>query len=165
MVKLCLSVLVGCFIFCITSHAHAQQLQKTYKDWNVYTMMQNGQKVCYMASAPKSKKGNYTKRGEPYILITHVKKDVDEVSSSSGYPYKRGKEVIVEIDKKKNKLFTKGELAWAYDSLQDKKMIKAMKKGLNLKVRGTSQRGTYSTDTYSLKGFTSAYKKMVKLCN
>lgn len=152
------------FLISLSSFAHAQTHQGSFKDWDVYTMMQQGNKVCYIATAPKSKRGNYTRRGEPYVLVTHVASDVNEFSTSSGYPYKRGKEVTVEIDKKKYKLFTKGELAWAYDSPQDKAMIDAMKKGINMKIRGTSQRGTYSLDGYSLRGFTNAFNKMIQLC-
>ena len=43
-------------------------------------------------------------------------------------------------------------------------MIAAMKRGSQLKVRGTSTRDTYSLDTYSLLGFTAAYNAMLNAC-
>lgn len=146
------------------SSAQAQELDNVYGDWSVFTIQQNGKKVCYIASAPKKKTGNYNKRGEPYVLVTHIKSNVDEASASSGYPYKQGSEVNFSVGTKKYKLFTKGELAWAYDSKSDAAIIHSLKKGMKLTVKGTSKKGTYSNDTYSLKGFSKAYSRMKALC-
>lgn len=144
--------------------AAAQSLDRTYGAWNVFTMTQNGQKVCYMASYPRSQKGNYNKRGEPYVLVTHRGPSIDEVSVSSGYPYKVDSDVTVNIDGKVYKLFTKDDLAWAPDQSSDAKLVKSMKKGMNMEVRGNSRLGTYSKDKYSLSGFTKAHKRMKQLC-
>jgi len=150
----------------IASAASAQKLENVYKDWNVFTMKQGGKKTCYIASAPTKKEGNYNKRGEPYILVTHRSSNVDEVSISSGYPYKRKSEVTVSVDKNSAiKLFTKDDLAWAYNAKDDSKLVGQMKKGYKLQAKGTSQLGTYSVDTYSLSGFTAAYNRMKRLCN
>ena len=39
-----------------------------------------------------------------------------------------------------------------------------MKKGLELTVTGESSRGTITNDDYTLKGFTSAFNKLVDEC-
>jgi hypothetical protein len=39
-----------------------------------------------------------------------------------------------------------------------------MKRGTDMTVRGTSVKNTYSLDTYSLLGFTAAYKAMIDAC-
>jgi invasion protein IalB len=147
------------------NNASAQQFDKTYNDWSVYTITQSGKQVCYIASSPRKKTGTYKKRGEPYLLVTHISKTVDEVSASSGYPYKQGMDVVANVDEKKYNLFTKGELAWAYDSEQDGKMVTSMKAGKEMVIDGSSRLNTASTDTYSLKGFSAAYKRMKELCN
>lgn len=142
----------------------AQVLDSTHKNWNVFTINQDGKKICYIASLPKSKKGNYKRRDEPYFLVTHRGNKQDEVSTSSGYPYNQKKDVEVTIDGKKYKLFTKGELAWAPDSKQDNDMVVDMRKGNRMTVKGYSRLGTYSIDTYSLAGVTAAHKRMKALC-
>ena len=159
-----MSLLVVSAALFVFSPAYAQQLDNVYGDWSVFTIKQSNKKVCYIASAPKKKTGNYRKRDEPYVLITHIKGNVDEASTSSGYPYKKGSEVNFSIGRKKYKLFTKGELAWAYDTAEDATIVKSLKKGMKLMVKGTSLKGTYSNDTYSLKGFTKAYNRMKALC-
>lgn len=146
------------------STAHAQLLDSVQGDWNVFSMTQQGKKVCYIASAPKQKTGNYKHRSDPYVLVTHINTNVDEASTTSGYPYKQGSEVALTVEGKNYKLFTKGELAWAYDTSQDHQIVADMKAGSSLKVKGNSTKGTYSTDTYSLKGFTAAYNRMKALC-
>jgi invasion protein IalB len=55
-------------------------------------------------------------------------------------------------------------LAWAHDSAQDKDMIERMKAKSTMTVKGTSVKNTYSIDSYSLSGFTSAFKRMKELC-
>ena len=46
----------------------------------------------------------------------------------------------------------------------DNKVIYAMKKGLDLILTGESTRGTVTNDTYTLKGFTSAFNKLNEDC-
>ena len=155
-----LSIILGTF----GGLVHAQELHKTHGDWKVFTYKQGGEKFCYVASVPNKKTGNYTKRGEPFLLVTYRPSSTDEVSVSSGYPYKKKSTVKITIDKKSHKLFTEDERAWAYDAKQDAALIAAMKKGSSMEVRGTSKKGTYSADTYSLKGITAALSDMSKRC-
>lgn len=144
--------------------SQAQTHHNTYGDWNVYTVAQGGKTVCYITSAPTKKSGNYSSRGEPYTMITHRSANVDEVSVSSGYTYKDKSDVKTTIDGTQFNMFSKDELAWAYDEKQDSAMVSAMKKGSKMAVKGTSRKGTYSEDSYSLKGISKAYDKMKELC-
>ena len=43
-------------------------------------------------------------------------------------------------------------------------LVQSMIRGAKMVVRGTSWRGTKTTDTYSLKGFTAAYNKITETC-
>lgn len=143
--------------------AHAQKLETSVGDWNVMTMEKEGRQVCYIGSKPVDSTGNFKKRGEAFVLVTGRDAKTDEVSVTSGYPYAKDK-VSVEIEGKAFDMFSEEETAWAPDDKQDKAMIDAMKKGKLLVVKGTSEKDTGSEDTYSLKGFSSAYKDMKKRC-
>ena len=59
---------------------------------------------------------------------------------------------------------TEGERAWPRDPRDDNKLVRAMKGGLNMVVTGRSTRGTKTTDTYSLLGFTAAMNAIDKAC-
>ena len=57
--------------------------------------------------------------------------------------------------------YTEDDSAWTNN---DKEIIYAMKKGVDLTITGISKRGTKTMDTYSLIGFTTAYNKLAKDC-
>lgn len=149
--------------------AFTQSAHGVFGKWNVYSLNKNGEKICYLASFPTKKTGNYKSRGKPYALVTYRKNKKPEVSFSSGYPYKDNSNVRVSIDQKNiYQFFTTSEtpkVSWAKDSPTDIKVIENMKSGHNLKAKGTSQLGTFSEDVFSLSGFTKAYKKAKSMCN
>ncbi|MCH7937327.1 MAG: hypothetical protein IH994_09600 [Proteobacteria bacterium] len=151
-----------------TAPAHAQDAVPigNFGDWETYKESEGGKAVCYMGSQPKKAKGKYKKRGETYILVTHrpAEKSLDVISIKAGYTYQSGSEVDVVIGGATFKMFTDAGHAFAYDSKTDGAIVKAMIRGARMIVKGTSSRGTLTTDTYSLKGFTAAYKAINKAC-
>jgi hypothetical protein len=154
------AIFLATLALALAAPAFAKQYDSQFKDWSVYTH----EGSCYIVSAPTKQNGNYNRRGEPYLLITTKRGGTDEINASSGYPYKTNSEVTMTLDGRTHKLFTQGEHAWAYDTQQDAMLIRSMKAGSSLKLRGTSQRGTWSEDTYSLMGISAAYDRMKALC-
>jgi len=153
------------FASLIVTQAHARKLENLFDDWHVLSTMQDSKKVCYIASIPKHEEGSYKKRSEPYLLVSLFNKRKAEISVSSGFEYKSGSVIGIIIgDKKFSLKKLQGERAWAENEDIDMKIVAAMKAGNKLKARGTSTVGTYSIDSYSLKGFTKAYNKMIQLC-
>ena len=146
--------------------AKAPKLVSTHGDWSVYSFNDNGGDVCFMSSQPKSKKGNYKKRGEVFIFITRWSnnKDKNVVSISNGYTFKKGSTAVVSVDDKKYNLFTQNEMAWTKDQATDNALTDGIKRGSSLKVQGFSKYGTETNDRYSLKGTTKAYESLVKAC-
>lgn len=144
------------------------RLSSKHGDWAVYVYEDNGHKVCFMTSQPTKSAGNYTKRGEIHAFITHWTEDGSKnvFNIIAGYPIKTGSTVTVTIDGKKFSLPTvKGETAWAADQATDNALADALQRGSSMVVKGTSQRGTLTTDTYSLRGTTAAYKALGSACN
>lgn len=139
----------------------------TFGDWTAMTDSSGGKKVCYIGSVPKKAEGKYTSRGDTHVLVTHRPADkvTGEVSVTAGYTYKDKSDVEIEINGKTFKLFTRGGNAWAQNAAADRTLVAAMKAGIDMIVRGTSSRGTLTTDTYSLKGFTAAYDAITKACS
>lgn len=162
MKKITLFTIIALLVF--TTTAQAQIKDAAYKDWTVYTIKLQGKKTCYITSFPKSKSGNYKKRDEPYFMVTYLGDNVSEVSASSGYKYKDGSNLNVEIGDKKLTMFTSGELAWARDRITDNEIITTMKKQNSMRVKGSSAKDSYSVDKYSLNGFNDAYNHMKETC-
>ncbi|MEE2693919.1 MAG: invasion associated locus B family protein [Pseudomonadota bacterium] len=133
----------------------------TFQDWHARAYEEGARSGCYIVSKPKSEKGDYTKRGDVYILVSiGPGKKTGIVTLHAGYPFKEDSEVKVDIDGSSQKLFTSNEIAWAYEG-QDQKFIERMRIGKRMIVVGFSRRGTKTTDTYSLYGFTQAYETIL----
>lgn len=150
-----------------TANASEPRLIGTYEDWAAYSFMENGNKVCYMASQPKTAVGNYTQRGDVFALITHrpAEKTKDVFSYITGYPYKAGSEVSIEVNGRTFKLFTQDDTAWGADAAADRALSDAIQSGSTMVVKGESKRGTLTTDTYGLKGSTKAYQTISQECS
>lgn len=146
--------------------ANGQTFVKTIDNWSAFRPSPGKTKVCYIASAPIKEKGNYKRRDDTYVLVSHrpkeKKRDIFELRA--GYNYKKKSKVVINIDGQKFELFTSRGTAWAKTSKIDKKITRAMKRGRKMTVTGTSSRGTKTIDTYSLKGFTAAYNTIGVSC-
>ena len=149
-----------------TAQAQTPQLIGTYGDWSAYRFTENGNKVCYMVAQPETAVGNYTKRGDIFALITHRPADNTRnvFSYMTGYSYKEGSDVSVKIDNRNFNLFTQGDTAWAADAATDNNIAQAVQAGNRMIVKGTSSRGTATTDTFSLSGSTKAHNKITAEC-
>lgn len=138
----------------------------TERDWHSFQFVENGNRVCYMASQPTREEGNYTRRGDVFALVTHrpAENSRNVVSIITGYSYQAGSEVTVTIGGDSFSLFTDGDTAWPRDPTTDERVVDAMKRGANMVVTGVSSRGTRTTDTYSLFGFTATHDSISEAC-
>lgn len=146
--------------------AAAQEFLSSHGAWNVIRYVEGASSHCYIHAAPVKETGNYARRGDAYVLVIHGPGQgaSDQVSLSSGYPYKEGSEVEVTIGSLTFNLFIRGEKAWTRTPDDDRALIQAMIKEREMTVRGTSWKDTYSLDTYSLIGFTRAHQEIATGC-
>lgn len=153
------------FTFANFSDIRSKELAR-FKDWKAFSEGEGNNKACMAVSKPKKDEGNYKKRGEIFAIVTHLpgQDKFDEFSIVAGYNYQPGSNPSIQIGDTKFQLFTSGSRAWSFSVSEDLKIINAMKSSLKLSVVGTSSRGTITTDTYSLLGFTKAYQKINEAC-
>ena len=138
----------------------------SYGAWQALTFEEGGKSGCYVIAEPTRKEGNYTSRDDVYALVTHRPADdkLNVFTIIAGYTYKEQSTVTLEIGDEKFSLSTKDNTAWASDE-DDMRIVEALKKGTTgMVVRGVSSRGTETTDTYSLTGFTKAYNAIGEAC-
>ena len=159
-------ILTAALLLALPARAENAALLGTFGDWEAYKETEGGKTVCYMGSQPTKARGKYKKRGETFILVTHrpAEKTMNVISINAGYTYQKASEVDAVIGKQTFKLFTDAGHAFAYDQKTDDALVKAMVKGAQMVIKGTSSRGTRTTDTYSLKGVTAAHKAIGKAC-
>jgi invasion protein IalB len=139
-----------------------------YGDWGAYTASPNGSKVCFALGKPKASLTNPPGRNRDpaYIFVsTRPSENVkNEVSVIIGYPFKSSSDATAEIGTTKFAMYTQNDGAWIKNVAEEARMIDAMRKGADLTIKGTSGRGTASTDTYSLKGLAQALDRTDQEC-
>ena len=147
--------------------AEAQDLGK-FQDWRAHHFAEGKNRICTMWTQPRDARGKYTRRGEIFALVNHrpAEKRVGIVSFEMGYPFAPGKKLEVSVDGGEvTRLPASGSLAWHDSREVNRRLVAKMQDGLEMVARGQSQRGTKTVDTYSLRGFTAAYKAISSACN
>jgi len=142
-------------------------------DWSVYVA--ESPKECFIVSKPtnwsaqRDGQAVTVRRGDIrfYISIIPGEEISNEPSFLAGYPLKQDVPVEMKIDDTSISLYPNAEInaeyAWPRPD-DDAGLIAAMRGGSNAIVVGTSARGTVTTDTFSLIGFTAAYEKAQEMC-
>ncbi len=134
--------------------------------WTALFYSEKEGKVCYLVGEPEKTEPAGLSRGRVDVYVTHRpgEKAVNVVHFDAGYPYKPGSSADLDVDGKKFTLFTDKDAAWAPDSATDKAITEALAKGKHASLKGSSVRGTATTDIYALVGFDKALAAIDKAC-
>ncbi|MEG9861539.1 MAG: invasion associated locus B family protein [Parvularculales bacterium] len=161
------------FGFMISPVAAEPELVNTFQDWKVYVDGEAGNKICYALSEPIDMRPARVNRGEVALMVANRPAEGvrNEVSVRAGYIYKKTSRPYASVGNKSYQLFTgvrdggeRAHWAWVQDLKVEKNLITAMKKGSSLTVKGTSSRGTLTTDRYSLSGISRAIAAIDDAC-
>lgn len=138
----------------------------TFGDWSLLTDGEAPHKFCFVTSEPKASTPKGASRDAPRAYISAWPKDgiKGEVSFRMGFPVKRSGDGAAKIGSSDFKLFGADDRAFVKDATQELKLVDAMKKGSELTIEVTSERGTVVTDTYALNGLGQALQKLQDSC-
>lgn len=166
-----LHIFIGLFAISVLSHAayalaDDPKLMGEHGEWKTYSFTEKGSKTCYALSQPKATLPKNVRRDPIYLMITNKQKPrvANEISVITGYPYRKNSTTTAQIGTDKFNMYTNGDGAWVDGSSLQKRMIAAMKRGSGIIVKGTSWRGTVTTDNYSLSGITAALEEIDSAC-
>ena len=139
-----------------------------YGDWGAYTALPAGKKVCFALAKPAA--SETTPPGRPrnpsfmFISTRPSDKVSNEISVIIGYPFKPGSEATADVGGTSFALYTQQDGAWIKNAAEESHMIDAMRGGQSAVVKGTSAKGTQSSDTFSLKGLAQALDRTGQEC-
>jgi hypothetical protein len=147
----------------------AQQAQNlgTFKSWTAWKGTDANGEMCYISATPQSSQPAGVNRSPIHFLIIHRKGlgTKNEVQTLIGYPFNTANSsASAAVDGKTFPMVTEGEAAWLASAADEPNFVSALKAGSTLVVKGTSQRGTNTTDTYDLGGVTAAMTEIDKAC-
>jgi hypothetical protein len=142
-----------------------------FGDWGAYTASPNGRKVCFALAKPTASEDNPPNRrtatNAVYMFISSrpAEKVRDEVSILvTGYAFKPSTEASLSVGNAPFSMYTQNDGAWVKNAADEAKLIDAMRKGADLVVKGTTSRGTQTSDTFSLKGIAQALERVAQEC-
>jgi invasion protein IalB len=139
-----------------------------FGDWGAYTATPGGKKVCFALAKPANSHTTPANRPRDpafmFISSRPAEKVRDEVSIIFGYGFKPNSDANIEISGSSYAMYTQSDGAWVKNAAEEKGLVDAMRKNPDLTVKGTSAKGTSSTDTYSLKGLAQALDRVSQEC-
>ena len=151
----------------------ANQPVAEYGDWRMFVSGQGQSKNCYIAGEPKRSTPKNARRGDVFLIVAHRPGQGvrNEISVRIGYPFSATSEPFARVGSDEYGFFTgvqvengADEWAWLETLDNQNRLVTAMKRGNELVFKGTSARGTLTTDSYSLKGVTAAMKALDAAC-
>lgn len=157
----------------LSGPSHAQESNNRVAantDWSVF--VEDDPKECWGVSAPKetvnSRDGQVVtaRRGDILLFVFYRPGATvqGQVAFTGGYPFASGSTADLDISGTKFQLFTEGEWAWPATPEDDQRIVAAMKRGAGAIVTARSGRGTVTTDSFSLLGFTAAVEEAERRC-
>ncbi len=139
-----------------------------YGDWGAYAATPSGRKVCFVIAKPVSSQTVPPNRPrDPAFLFVSsrpAEKVKDEVSVIIGYGFKPNSDAQLEIAGAKYAMYTQNDGAWVKNVAEETKLVDTLRKGSDVTVKGTSARGTATTDVFSLKGIAQALDRAGAEC-
>jgi len=165
---LVLGLAVGA-LMALAPAAQAQQATElgTFNAWTAWQATDASGVLCYVSATPQSSEPAGANRDPIHFMIIHRKGmgTKNEVQTIIGYPFNTtDAKASATVDGKSYPMVTEGSAAWLASTGDEGGFVQAFKAGNSLVVRGTSQRGTDTVDTYSLSGATAAMKATDAAC-
>jgi hypothetical protein len=140
----------------------------TFGDWGAYTASPGGKKVCFALAKPSKSETTPPNRSrdQAFLFVSSrpAEKVKDEVSIIIGYGFKPNTDATLELGGASYAMYTQADGAWIKNAAEEGKLVESMRKGGDLTIKGTSGRGTGTTDVFSLKGLAQALDKVGEEC-
>jgi hypothetical protein len=137
--------------------------------WGAYSAATpNGKKVCFALAKPSSSKTIPPNRPRDpayaFVSTRPAEKVFNEVSIMIGYFLKPGSESTLEVGGATFAMYTQGDGLWIKNAAEEERMVEAMRRSADVVIKGTSAKGTETTDVFSLKGLSQALDRISQDC-
>lgn len=144
-----------------TPQAGGPKLLAKSEDWTAATHQEGGAMVCYAFARAQTSSPALPGRGPVILTVTERPSGRDAVALEAGFTYAPNATVTLQVDQTGLDFYTDKRNAFARDG---KAAVAAMSKGTRAIARSPGPKEVSVTDTFSLRGFTDAYKAIVKAC-
>jgi hypothetical protein len=157
--------------FALPAAAEPANLLGVFGNWSAYSSGSGASLTCYALSKPRATRPAGAKRGAIYLMVSDwpARKVKAEPQIVYGYQGKEGAAAALAVGSDKFTFFIRNNgkegSSWLQQLTDNGRLIDAMHGGVSAVASGISQRGTKTSDTYSLAGFNDAMVKVHAACN
>ena len=153
-------------VFCMAASPASAKLEGVFSDWAVHTKTEGGEKICFVVAKPISKTPSSVNHGDIYFMVSNWKSGAakEQPSLITGYNFKPEIPPTARVGNSQIPMFSAQNEAFIETGTDEKKLVRAMRKGSQMRVDAVSTRGTQTSYEFSLKGVTAALKKSQAIC-
>lgn len=162
-----LMALLAATAFTVPTQAQEATKLGSFTNWTAWQSTDANGVICYISSDPQSLEPTNVDHGDIHFLVIHRKGAgvKNEVQGLMGYDLRADPAPSATLDGRGYNMVVEGKAAWLASASDESGFVDGMKRGSELVVKATSQRGTNTSYTYSLSGVTAAMNEIDKACS
>lgn len=147
--------------------ASSPTLEGSFVDWNVFSITDGGDKICWALTKPLSKSPKSVNHGDVYFMVSSWKSGSakEQPSFYAGYDLKSNRTPIVRVKNNRFKMFASANEGFVENNADERSLVSKMRSGATMQLEAVSSRGTKVNYSFSLKGVTAALKKSRAICS
>lgn len=138
----------------------------TFKDWSVFVRDVAGDKICFAAAEASDKSPKSVNHGDVFFLVASWKSGAakEQPSLMTGYALDQKPEPSVRIGSDKWDLYSSENEAFIESGDEEQRLLRAMRRGADMRISAVSKRGTATSYIVSLRGVTAALERVNREC-
>ncbi len=160
------SSLAATALFPLSAIAEEPTAVATYRDWSVFVRDISGDRICFAATEAKDKSPKSANHGDVFFLVASWRSGAakNQPSLMTGYALKDAPEPAVRIGSDKWEMYISENEAFIESASDEERLIKAMRRGSDMRISAMSARGTATSYIISLLGISAALDRIEKDC-
>ncbi len=153
--------------FVVTNaHAADPKAVANFKDWSVFVRDADGDKICFAATEAQDKSPKSVNHGDIFFLVASWKSGAatNQPSLMTGYTMNAKPEPTLRVGSDKWEMYTSENEAFIESANEEARLVRAMKRGADMRISAVSGRGTATSYVISLRGITAALDRVAREC-
>lgn len=149
-----------------SANAQQPEAKANFRDWSVFVREVDGEKICFAATEATDKSPKSVNHGDVFFLIASWKSGVakEQPSLMTGYALNAKPEPTLRIGSDKWDMYVSENEAFIEASAEEDRLIRAMRRGSDMRISAVSQRGTATSYVISLRGVSAALDRAAAEC-
>lgn len=153
-------------VFAQDNAGDAPEFQGEHRDWRVFTRGSGEERVCYALARPEDSRPGNVDHGDVYFLISTWASGAAEEQPNflAGYALRPESPPEARVGSTRFQMYVSGREGFLEELGDEARLVRAMRRGADMRVEATSERGTATAYVFSLMGVTAALQQVEDLC-